>query len=129
MYYVLDLKAGLVAPGASFSASLMHELKASFVSQIFFYVALFSVKLSFILFFKRLGNNVRGQVYLRWPAFILSAICFIVSVGDMGFHCLINSDVTYLSTYCVSQEFSITMTNAVIANCVLDIVSEIASQT
>lgn len=129
MYYVLDLQAGLVAPDANFSARLMRELEVSLISEIFFYAALFSVKLSLILFFKRLGSNVRGQVYLRWPAFILSAVCFFSSVGDMGFHCLINSDIIYLSTYCVSQEFSTKMTNAVTANCVLDIVSDIASKS
>lgn len=128
MYYVLNLQAGLVLPEADFPIRLMRELKVSFMSQIFFYTALFCIKLALIIFFGRLGSNVRGQKYVRWPALILSAACYLASVGDMGFHCLINSDIMYLSTYCVSYEFSTKMSNAVKANCVLDIVSDIASK-
>lgn len=93
MYYVLELQAGLVPLQSDFPARLQRELKASLMSNLFFYAALFFVKISLILFFKRLGHNVRGQKYLWWPAFILSAICFVVSVGDMGFNCLANSDI------------------------------------
>lgn len=107
----------------------MRELKASFMSNLFFYAALVSVKLALIVFFKRLGNNVRGQKYLWWPAFILSVVCLVVSVGDIGYPCLINSDIEYLSTYCVSAEHSTKMTNTVTANCVLDIVSDVASKS
>lgn len=129
MYYVLDVNAGLAPPKADFPTRVMRELKASFMSNLFFYAALFSVKLALIVFFKRLGNNVRGQKYLWWPAFILSVVCFIVSVGDIGYPCLINSDIEYLSTYCVSPEHSTKMTNTVTANCVLDIVSDVASKS
>lgn len=129
MYYVLDVNAGLVPPAADFPTRVMRELKASFMSNLFFYAALFSVKLALIVFFKRLGNNVRGQKYIWWPAFVLSAVCLAVSVGDIGYPCLINSDIQYLSTYCVSPEHSTKMTNTVTANCVLDIVSDIASKS
>lgn len=128
MYYVLNLQAGLVPLRADFPTRLRHELKTSLMSNLFFYAALLFVKLSLILFFKRLSNKVRGQKYLCWLAFILSAICFIVSVGDMSFDCLANSDLAYVSTYCVLPEHSVKMTNTVTANCVLDIVSDIASK-
>ena len=129
MYYVLDLQAGLLLPEADLPIRLMRELKVSFMSEIFFYTALFCIKLAMIIFFARLGSNVRGQKYIRWPALILSAACYFASVADMGFRCLINSDIMYLSTYCVSQEFSTKMSHAVTANCVLDIVSDIASKS
>jgi hypothetical protein len=128
MYYVLDLQAGLVPLEADFPARVQRQLKITLITEIFFYTCLFLVKVSFILFFKRLGSNVRGQAYLRWPAFALSLVCFAVSVGDMGFHCMIN-DIEYLTTVCVSKDFSVKMMNAVIANCVLDIVSDLASKT
>lgn len=128
MYYVLNLQAGLVLPEADFSIRLIRELKVSFMSQIFFYTALFCIKLALIIFFGRLGSKVRGQKYVRWPALILSATCYFVSVGDIGFHCLINSDIMYLSTYCVSKEWAKKMSTAVAANCVLDIVSDVASK-
>ena len=127
MYYVLDLQAGLVPVEADFADRLVRELTVSGISEILFYASLLSVKLSFILFFKRLGNYIPGQNWVRLPAFALSMICFVVSVGDMGFSCLFDTDILYLSTYCVSPEFNTKMTNAVTANCVLDVVSDIAS--
>lgn len=127
MYYVLDLQAGLAPLEADFSSRVMRELKITLITEIFYYASLFFVKTSFILFFRRLGSNVRGQALLRWPAFGLSLICFAASVGDMGFHCMINN-IEYLTTYCTSPEFSKTMGNAVIANCVLDVVSDLASK-
>ncbi|ROW13814.1 hypothetical protein VPNG_03623 [Cytospora leucostoma] len=128
MYYILDLQAGLVPYDAALPSRLSRELKISFVTEVFFYATLFLVKISLILFFKRLGSNVSGQAYIRWSALALSAICFGASIGAMGLkaQCMLNSDVEYLETYCASRGFYTITTKTITASCVLDVASDLA---
>ncbi|ETS81749.1 hypothetical protein PFICI_06751 [Pestalotiopsis fici W106-1] len=126
MYYILDVQAGLASLETDYVTHLTRDLKVSMVTEIFFYAILLFVKVSFILFFKRLSSNVRGQLWIRWASLALSAICFFVSIGDMGIRCFIQSDLQYLETYCASPEFNKTSTNAITINFILDVISDIA---
>lgn len=128
IYYFLELDAGLVALEADFPTRLFRGLKASLVVELFFYTSLFLVKLSFLFFFRRLGSHVRGQQYVWWPGFSLSVVTYLVSVGDVEYHCLVNATVAYLQSYCSSQKAINFTTNTLIINCVLDVLSDFASK-
>lgn len=128
IYYFLNLDAGLVPLEADFPIRLLRGLKASLVVELFFYTSLFLVKMSFLLFFRRLGSHVRGQKYIWWPVFALAVVSYLVSVGDVEYHCLVNASVAHLETYCSSQDAINFTTTTLIANCVLDVLSDFASK-
>ncbi|KAJ4392295.1 hypothetical protein N0V93_005920 [Gnomoniopsis smithogilvyi] len=83
MYYILDVSAGLATPDADFVVRVIRFARIQFVVELFFYTTLFAVKLSFLLFFRRLGHRVNGQQYIWWPVFIFAWISYAVSVGDI----------------------------------------------
>lgn len=124
IYYILNLAAGLVPLEADFLERLFRGLRASLIVELFFYTSLFLVKLSFLLFFRRLGSNVRGQKSIWWPAFALSVICYLVSIGDVEYKCLVNSSALYIQTYCTSDDAIYFTTTTLIVNCVLDVLSD-----
>lgn len=62
--------------------------KGSVVILIFFYTSLWSVKISFLFFFKRLGQNVRWQKILWWCVFAFTAATYFVCIGDIQYACL-----------------------------------------
>lgn len=128
IYYFINLNAGLVALQADYPTRLLQGLKISLIVELFFYTSLFLAKMSFLVFFRRLGNNVRGQTYVWWPAFTLSVISYVISVGDVEYHCLVGETAVYIQTYCSSQKTIHYQTATLIANCVLDVLSDFASK-
>lgn len=128
LYYILRLAAGLVPLEADYATRLYRGLKVSLTVELFFYTALFLIKLSFLLFFRRLGSHVRGQKYIWWPVFALAVTSYLVSVGDVEYHCLVGRTVEYLETQCSTQTAIRFTTATLIVNCVLDVISDFASK-
>lgn len=128
IYYILNLAAGLAPLEADFATRLIRGLKASLIVELFFYTSLFLVKLSFLLFFRRLGSNVRGQKHIWWSVFAFAVIGYLVSIGNVEYHCLVNTSVVYIETHCSSQTAIHFTTATLITNCVLDVLSDVASE-
>ena len=130
--HILNLAAGLVPLEADFMEQLFRGLQAyepvslwSSSSTFHFFL----IKLSSMLFFRRLGSNVGGQKPIWWPAFALSIICYIVSIGDVENKCLVNSSALYIPTYCsTSDDAMYFITTTLIVNCVLDILYDFTSK-
>lgn len=127
IYYFLNLAAGLVPLEADFSIRLHRGLMASLIVELFFYTSLFLVKLSFLFFFRRLGTHVRGQKYIWWPIFAFSSVSYLISIGNVEYHCLINT-TAYIEGFCSSQEAIAFTTATLVTNCVLDVLSDFASK-
>lgn len=102
MYELMGVSAGLEPPGPTFVIDSDNYSKASTAVQIFFYSTLWSVKISFLIFFRRLGKNVRRQKFLWWPIFSFTVATYIASVGMIQYRCLINS-LLYLIENCTSD--------------------------
>lgn len=58
---------------------------------ILFYTCIWTVKLSFLMFFRALGTNVGGQKYWWWCVLIITVLSGAACIGDNHFQCLINS--------------------------------------
>ncbi|CAD6588374.1 MAG: hypothetical protein ASARMPRED_003539 [Alectoria sarmentosa] len=65
LYSVIAVESGQIfMPPPEYSSYLYIELQSLFASELLYYTALWSVKLSFLLFFRNLGNNIRRQMLL-----------------------------------------------------------------
>lgn len=126
MYYVLDISAGLSVPDADFYTKLILFARIQFVVEFFFYTTLIAVKLSFLLFFRRLGQRVQGQQYIWWPVLFFSLVSYIVSLGDIQYACELGPAET-LVTYCNSASATNFTTATLKANCALDVFSDFLS--
>lgn len=128
MYYILNISAGLAAPDANFFPRLIVFARVQFVVQFFFYTTLFAVKLSFLFFFRRLGQRVQGQQYIWWPVLFFSVVSYVVSVGDIQFICELGPAET-LVTYCNTDPVTSFSVATLKANCALDVFSDFLSMS
>ncbi|OTB16772.1 hypothetical protein K445DRAFT_312067, partial [Daldinia sp. EC12] len=88
LHYVYTEKAvlsGKQAPGADITF-IIEKVQRSFgVFFILCYIGIFLIKLGFLVFFYRLGNNVLKFRVLWWIFLLLTAACFAVIMGTGEF--------------------------------------------
>ncbi len=88
MFELMAVSSGAGLPGPNFVTNSENYSKASVAVIFFFYSTLWSIKVSFLLFFKRLGKNVRRQNLLWWPIFGFTTATYFACIGTIQYGCL-----------------------------------------
>ncbi|MCJ1271129.1 hypothetical protein MMC22_011028 [Lobaria immixta] len=78
-------------PGPNFATQFEHYSKSSAAVVILFYSTLWAIKISFLIFFKRLGKNVTRQNLLWWPIFGFTMATYFASIGAIPYSCFMDS--------------------------------------
>lgn len=127
MYYIMNVQAGLAmyAPDR-YLPSLRNWLNASLIASLIFYTALFSIKLSFLFFFRRLGNKIKHFKYIWWGVLFVTVSCFLASVGNVDYKCLVGT-IEQITGVCQTEHEIAFPTVTVKANAALDIVTDFMS--
>lgn len=127
MYYIMNVQArlALYAPD-KYLPSLRNWLNASLITSLFFYTALFSTKLSFLFFFRRLGNKIKHFKYIWWGVLFVTVSCYLASVGDVDYKCLVGT-IEQITVGCQEEREIAFTTVTVKANAALDIVTDFMS--
>lgn len=101
LYENIAVSSGqLYPPPANFPRRTEQYLRKSVAVIVFFYTGLWSVKLSFLIFFKRLGHNVRHQNTVWWAVLAINAATYLTCLGTIEYRCLASS-FSYISCeYC-----------------------------
>lgn len=90
LYQALAVESGyLFPPPATFIADSEKYLRSFVPIIVFFYTGLWSVKLSFLLFFRRLGNKVRGQKLHWWIVTGFTVATWCTCIGTIQYNCLV----------------------------------------
>lgn len=90
----------------------------------FFYSTLWSVKLSFLFFFRRLYVNVSSWMKYWWVIFAIVVATWAVCVGNIEYKCLV-SPLSYLVQHCNGDHSRRYQRTTLIINCVLDLVTDV----
>ena len=88
LYETMGVSAGLLFPPATLASDTETYLRASIPVFILFYSSLWFIKLSFLVFFRRLGCKVRQQRFHWWIVFGFTATTWIISIGTVDYPCL-----------------------------------------
>lgn len=89
MYETIAVSVGqLFPPPVNFEHHAEQYLRKSVAVIIFFYTGLWSIKLSFLIFFRRLGQNVRNQKIVWWSVLIITTASYFACLGDIDYKCL-----------------------------------------
>ncbi|OTB08910.1 hypothetical protein M426DRAFT_18309 [Hypoxylon sp. CI-4A] len=124
MYVFMHVNSGqLWPPPADMVKKTEQYYKGQLILLMFFYTSLWSVKLSFLFFFKRLGQNVDKQKYLWWPIFAFTAASYFVCVGDIEYKCLAPSLEVIIATCSSDANIDFTIITFKV-NCALDVVTD-----
>ena len=89
-------------PPSTFVNNTERYSKGSLVVLVSFYTSLWAVKNSFLIFFKRLGQNVRWQKILWWCVFALSIATLLACIGNIQYRCLV-SPLREIVSYCTNE--------------------------
>ncbi len=66
-------------------------LRTGVLLNILFYSALWLVKLSFLMFFRRLGSKVKGQKIWWWCILVFTVLAWVACIADFQYKCSLNS--------------------------------------
>lgn len=100
--YIAVTSRQLWPPPLGFEHRFEVFLRKDAATLILFYTGLWSVKLSFLLFFKRLGQNVRHQGKIWWVVLAITVAAYIVGVGTIPYRCMVSS-FSYMWCKCLSR--------------------------
>ncbi|KAK9773003.1 hypothetical protein SCAR479_10333 [Seiridium cardinale] len=127
MYYIMNVQAGLANYDPSiYMTSLRNWLNASLIAELFFYTALFSIKLSFLFFFRRLSNGISHFRYIWWPVLIVTVGSYLGAIGNVDYKCLVGT-IEQITGVC-QQEHELQFTTATLkANAALDVFTDFMS--
>ncbi|KAL9117963.1 MAG: hypothetical protein Q9187_005497 [Circinaria calcarea] len=99
LYLVVRVSTGVEAP----PVDIFSRIKRWLLVQIFHIVlsgfCLWAIKLAFLLFFRRLGQNVRHQKFIWWSVLIWNIITFVVWMGIVKWSCIATSPERTIGNY------------------------------
>lgn len=96
VYELYDVLAGKTPP-VSFLTDYKSFMPNIITWNVLFYSSLWSIKFSFLIFFRRLGSKVKSHIIWWWVVLGLAVIGYIVCVADIDWDCSLKS-VAYITS-------------------------------
>lgn len=99
LYDSFKLSEGQLQPTADILAAEQSLLRANLAVLILFLFCLWSVKISLLVFFRRLGHQVRGQKIWWWFVVGSTILTWAICISVLPYWCLLGS-ADYILTQC-----------------------------
>ena len=126
MFTLMAVANGHRLPGPTFVRDSESYCRATLAVFILFFSTLWAIKFSFLIFFKRLGENVKGQRILWWPIFGFTLATYFASIGVIQYHCLIASLET-VNDVCIRNSSVNFQQTGIKLNCAWDVITDFLS--
>ncbi|KAI0594166.1 hypothetical protein F4775DRAFT_575051 [Biscogniauxia sp. FL1348] len=124
MYYIMNVQAALATYDPErYMTSLRNWLNTSLTAELFFYTALVSIKLSFLLFFRRLSSGINHFKYIWWPVLVIAVGSYIGAVGNVDYKCLVGT-LEQITGVCQEEHELRFTTDTLKANAALDVLTD-----
>lgn len=92
--------------------------------KILFYTSLWTVKLSMLLFFRRLGHQIRSHEVWWWCVLVVTVATWMVCIADIDYPCTTSKPWPWIIKNCPYQSKLDYQNATFYANCALDIISD-----
>jgi hypothetical protein len=128
MFLNNSVSRGVRIPPPDFVTRSEVFLKASTAVIILFYSTLWSIKLSFLFFFRRLYINVSGG-WMRfwWAIMVITIASWAVCIGNIDYKCLVRP-LEEIALNCNTDDALRYQKITLILNCVLDTFTDVLSK-
>ena len=128
MYQALYIASGeLVAVSPTFIEDTQTYLRGSLAIIFLFTSGLWSVKVSFLLFFRRLSENVSGLKVHWWTAFSFTVASYFAGIGTIQYRCLAPAFMDVVIN-CSTPEATNFDRVTLCTNCAMDVLSDLISK-
>lgn len=124
MYSMMEVTTGLKPPMANLASISERWLRGSVAFILLYYSIIWSIKMSFLLFFKRLGTNVSHQNTLWWTIFVFTIATYFVCVGTTEYNCRTRS-FEWIFAHCSSSRKDLLVVKL---NCAWDVLTDFLSK-
>ncbi|PYH98112.1 hypothetical protein BO71DRAFT_345700 [Aspergillus ellipticus CBS 707.79] len=125
MYLIFQLEDGTATMSLEVMAKLVALGKAECTVLILFYSALWTIKASFLLFFRRLGGTDRTWNIWFWCVVGFAIATYAVVIGDIQYSCLLGIDIAEMER-CSAEKAVLFQYDTLIVNLVLDVLSDLS---
>ena len=127
MYQFIAVRSGqLRPPPATFVKDTEKYLKNFVIVNAFFFVGLWTVKVAFLLFFRRIYENVMERKFWWWFVLALTVVTMLLGIGDMQYRCVV-SPLGKMPHYCKTKAASHYQMIPRVLNCTLDVLTDYMS--
>ena len=126
MFDLMAVSSGHKTPTPAFVDNSEAYFKASVAVIAFFYSTLWAIKVSFLLFFKRLTKNVRHQQLLWWSVSGFTIATYFVCIGTIQYPCLV-VPLQQIMTKCTQNAAVNFQQKTLKLNCVWDVLTDFLS--
>lgn len=96
LYLTVGVTSNAIKPPQDFEEKFFAYSHTQFASYILYYACLYTVKLSFLLFFRGLGRKIKRQRLIWWFALLFMIASYAVSFSLVDFTCLVGPKATAL---------------------------------
>lgn len=91
LYEQFGLGSGEVVPGPDFLERYQKFMYYIAPFTILFYTSLWSIKISFLVFFYKLGSTIRTHQIWGWVVAAITFASYVVCVADVQYECSFNN--------------------------------------
>jgi hypothetical protein len=109
-----------------FTAIRTH-LDATISMLVMFYIGLWSIKINFLIFFRRLGYRITYYRVYWWIVAIVTGLAGIACISDLQYACVVVTVQESLET-CSTPKIEKFEKDTLIINCVLDVFTDVLSK-
>lgn len=128
IYIILQPPEATSLPLEDYSSAITIAWRADGVAIILSAVGTWTIKINFMLFFFRLGHQIRAYKILWWVALVVIIACGAVLLGIIPYDCVFN-DSTWVNTNCVTTSRMRYIYSVYQANVALDVLSDLISKS
>lgn len=124
VYWLYAVQSGEVAPSADFLAAYENFMPQITTWNILFYSCLWAIKLSFLIFFRRLGSRTKSHVIWWWVVLGVTLIAWVGCIADIDWACSLNG-ISWIPINCPTPEHVLFENRTFYANMATDIVTDL----
>ncbi|KAL1594299.1 hypothetical protein SLS60_010056 [Paraconiothyrium brasiliense] len=124
LYELLHVQNMLKAPGPDFMNQMTRGLKGDAIAIVLSIVGLWMIKLNFLLFFYRIGYQIRAYLITWWVALALVMACGVINLGMVPYDCMLG-DVMHITVTCAMESRVSKIYTLYVVSVVIDVLSDL----
>lgn len=128
IYEVVAVSNHSKIPGPDFLEVMARGMRGFGTAMLLANIGIYTIKLNFLLFFKRLGAQIRSYEIFWWSVLLLTVGCLAVALGVMQYDCMFGDVVSHIIRVCGTNETVGKTYTLFKLSCILDVISDAFSK-